>query len=373
MKILIAPNSMKGSLSAFDFADIVEKAFFNCSNEFSIQKVPVADGGDFTGELLKRIFQAKEVCLNVKGPLGDEVNSRYFVSERKAVIEMADASGMKLVDSKQLNPLKASSYGTGQLMADAILKGCNQIFMAIGGSATVDGGAGMLEAMGFRVFDENGKILTGNGGNLIAIRKIQTPEIPKNISIKIICDVDNPLLGKNGAAQVFGPQKGATHEMLPQLEAGLKNWSEILEKISGKKLANVSGAGAAGGIAIPLLAFYNGEIVPGADFILEQLGFEEQIKWADIVITGEGKIDSQTLNNKAPAAVANAARRFNKQVVAFGGSVQDATEVFDGIFSIVNEAMSLEDAMKNSKKLLFDFSLQFARLLKKLCINHEKQ
>ena len=360
---------MKGSLNAFDFADIVEKAFLNCSDIFSVRKVPVADGGDFTGEVLQRSFQAREIGVSVTGPLGEKVQSRYFLYENIAVIEMADASGMKLVNSNQLNPLKASSYGTGQLMTDAISKGCNQIFMAIGGSATVDGGVGMMEALGFQFFDENNHSLAGNGGNLAVIRKIQPPEIPKNVTVKIICDVDNPLLGKNGAASVFGPQKGASPEMLPKLEAGLKNWSEILEEMSGKMLAKLSGAGAAGGMAVPLIAFFNAEIVPGADFVLEQVGLEENVKWADIVITGEGKIDSQTLNNKAPLAVSNLARKFNKPVFAIGGSVEsEASDAFDGMFSLVNKPMTLDEAMNNADELLYCAAFELAKTIKKLAL-----
>lgn len=367
MKILVAPNSMKGSLSAFDFANIVEKAFLNCSDRFSVRKVPVADGGDFTGEVLQRCLHAKEVSVDVVGPLGEETASRYFISENRAIIEMADASGMKLVASKELNPLKASSYGTGQLISDAILKGCNQIYMAIGGSATVDGGAGMLEAMGFQFFDEKNRRLNGNGRNLSAIRKIEVPEIRENISFKVICDVDNPLLGKNGAARVFGPQKGATSEMVSRLEAGLKNWADVIENISSKKLAKLEGAGAAGGIAVPLLAFFDAAIVPGADFILEQLGLEDHVKWADIVITGEGKIDAQTLNNKAPLAVSGLARKHNKPVLAIGGAIEkEATDAFDGMFSLVNRPMKLEDAMKNADELLYVVAFELAKTIKKL-------
>lgn len=364
MNILIAPNSMKGSLSAFDFSDVVEKAFTDCSRAFSVRKVPVADGGDFTGEVLKRSLHADEVNLKVVGPLGDETESRYFISEKRAIIEMADASGMKLVKSTQLNPLKATSFGTGQLVTDAISNDCTQIFMAIGGSATVDGGAGMLEALGFRFFDENNQPLTGNGGNLAAVRKISLPGKHKKISIKIICDVDNPLLGNNGAAQVFGPQKGATPEMVQHLEAGLRNWAEIMENSSGKKLADIPGAGAAGGIAVPLLAFFDAEIVPGADFVLEQLGMEEQVKWADVVITGEGKIDRQTLNNKAPLAVARLARKYNKPVFAIGGTIEsDASEAFDGMFSLVSRPMTIDDAMNNAKSLLYDVAFQMAKTI----------
>ncbi len=364
MRILIAPNSMKGSLNAFDFADIVEQAFINCSEDFVVKKVPVADGGDFTGEVLRRSFNAKVVSLEVRGPLGENVNSKYAISGDTAIIEMADASGMKLVDSKLLNPMKASSFGTGQLINDAIEKGCTEIFLAIGGSATVDGGMGMLEAIGFQFFDKNKKRLAGNGENLSSVQIIQKPNTLKSILFKIISDVDNPLLGANGAATVFGPQKGATPQMVIKLEKGLKNLAQLIQNDTGKKLGQIKGAGAAGGIAVPLIAFFNAEIVSGADFVLNQLNFEKHVKWADIIITGEGKIDAQTLNNKAPFVVAKIARKYNKPVFAIGGKVEkDASAVFDGIFSSINGPVNLEYAMRNAKQLLYDFSFELAKTI----------
>jgi glycerate kinase len=274
---------------------------------------------------------------------------------------MADASGMKLIDRNLLNPLKASSYGTGQLIKDAIKKGCTEIFFAIGGSATVDGGMGMMEALGFTFFNKDGKALKGNGKNLSEIFSVETPEIPE-VSFKIICDVDNPLIGSNGAASVFGPQKGATPEMVNLLEQGLNNWADILFKKRGKLLTDLKGGGAAGGISIPILAFFDAQIVPGADFILEKLDFDSFVRWADIVITGEGKIDSQTLNNKAPYAVAKIARKLNKPVFAIGGKVEkEASKTFDGIYSLINGPMDLNYAMKNSRQLVYDFTLEFAK------------
>ncbi len=367
MKILVAPNSMKGSLNAFDFADVIEKAFLDCSDSFEIRKIPVADGGDFTGEVLKQNLDARQIDLEVEGPLREKVPSKYFISGETAIIEMAEASGMKLVHSSKLNPLKASTFGTGELIANAILKGCKQIFIAIGGSATVDGGAGMMEALGFKFFDKEGNKLEGNGKNLAFIQKIVIPEIPTNLSIKIICDVDNPLLGKNGAATVFAPQKGATEEMVEQLEKGLKNWSEVIQELTGKNYSNIKGAGAAGGMAVPLMAFLNAEIVPGAEFVLSQLNFEEHVKWADIVITGEGKIDNQTLNNKAPLVVSKLARKYNKPVFAIAGKTEkEASSAFDGIFSLVNGPMTLDYAMKNARHLVYNFSFEMAKLIHKL-------
>ncbi len=362
MNILIAPNSMKGSLSAFDFADAVEKAILDFSPQFKTRKVPVADGGDNTGGVLQRSFNATLKKLKVTGPLGKTVDSKYSVYGNTAIIEMADASGMKLVDLDLLNPFEASTFGTGQLIADAIKNNCTEILLAIGGSATVDGGMGMMEALGFQFFDNTGKQLKGNGFNLGKIKSIVKPEILKNIAIKIICDVDNPLLGENGAAAVFGPQKGATKEMVVELEKGLKNWSEIIQIETGKEIAGITGAGAAGGISVPLIAFFNAEIVQGADFVLSRLQFEKHVQWADLVITGEGKIDSQTLNNKAPFAVAKMAQRFNKPVYAFAGIAEkENLMVFDGIFSLVNQSVSRENAILNAKELLYHLTIEFVK------------
>ena len=367
MKILVAPNSMKGSLSAFDFADAIESAFLNCSDNFEIRKVPVADGGDYTGEVLHRCLNARRVKLEVTGPLGEKVQSGYSVSGQTAIVEMADASGMKRVDKKVLNPLKASTFGTGEMIADALSKGCREIVLAVGGSATVDGGSGMMEALGFALLDNKGKKLCGNGENLQNIRNVVVPSIPENISVKIICDVDNPLLGKNGAAAVFGPQKGATPEMVPVLEKGLKNWSEVIQKQTGKNYSQVEGAGAAGGIAVPLMAFFNAEMVSGSDFVLSQINFDEHVKWADLVITGEGKIDAQTLNNKAPLAVAKRAKKYNKPVLAIAGKTEkEASDIFDGIFSLTNGPMTLDFAMENAKALVYTISFELAKLILKL-------
>lgn len=361
MKVLIAPNSMKGSLSAFEFADVVEKAFADSQGNFEIRKLPVADGGDFTGEVLQRALGADFVDHEVTGPLGGKVPAGFWKKENTAIIEMANASGMKLVSADLLNPMEASSFGTGELIKAAIGSGCDKILLAIGGSATVDGGMGMMEALGFGFFDRNGNPLTGNGKNLEKIETIRKVKFDSETDIKIICDVDNPLLGENGAAAVFGPQKGATPEMVKLLEKGLENWSELILRETGKNMKNVKGAGAAGGIAVPLVAFFNAEIVEGAQFVLEVTGFEQHVKWADLVITGEGKLDSQTLNNKAPYAVARAARKFNKPVYAFAGIAEgNFPEVFERVITLVDETVSVADAMKNAPTILYRRALDFA-------------
>lgn len=364
MNILVSPNSMKGSLSAINFAGIVEKAFMAASDDFVIKKIPVADGGDMTGEIITRALNATEISIEVEDPLGRPVTAKYSIAGSTAIIEMAEASGIKLLGSDELNPLKASTYGTGQLIADAIGRGCSNIILGIGGSATVDGGTGMLTALGFKLSDETGRPLKGNGENLKSIKRLERSGIADGIEIKIISDVDNPLTGSQGAAAIFGPQKGATPEMVTALEEGLANWASLLELYCGKSLKSLNGAGAAGGISIPLISFFNAEIVPGADFILSLLNFEEHAKWSDLVITGEGKIDSQTLNNKAPKAVANVAHRFNKPVVAIGGNVQrEASPAFSGIFSIINEPMAVEEAIMKAPDLLYNFAFELAQLL----------
>jgi glycerate 2-kinase len=364
MNILVSPNSMKGSLSAINFADIVEQAFLAASDDFVVKKIPVADGGDMTGEIITRALNATEISVKVEDPLGRPVTAKYSVAGSTAIIEMAEASGLKLLGEDELNPLKASSYGTGQLIADAIGRGCSNIILGIGGSATVDAGTGMLNALGFKLFDEKGRLLKGNGENLKHIKHIERTGIADGINIKIISDVDNPLTGSQGAAAIFGPQKGATPEMAAALEEGISNWANLLESYCGMSLISLKGAGAAGGISVPLISFYQAEIVPGADFVLSLLNFEDHVKWSDFVITGEGKIDSQTLNNKAPKAVAGVAHRFNKPVVAIGGNVQsEATSAFSGIFSIINEPMAVEEAIMKAPELLHNFAFELAQLL----------
>lgn len=367
MNILVAPNSMKGSLDAFEFARLVEKAFLDCSTDFHVRKVPVADGGDFTGEILKRKYNAETVRLEVTGPLGDIIESQYFIKNKTAIIEMADASGIKRVKNTKLNPLIATSYGTGQLIFDAIKKGCSTVLLAVGGSATVDGGMGMMAALGFQFFDEKGGLLAGNGKNLQAIQKIVPPLKKYSAFIKVISDVNNPLLGEQGAAKVFGPQKGAGRDMVNQLEKGLQNMAQVIHDATGKELWHKKGMGAAGGIALPLTAYLHAEIVPGAEFILKQLDFESHVRWSDLVITGEGKLDTQTLSNKAPFAVLQCARKFQKPVIAIAGKIEkEGAEHFDAAFSFLNEPVTLEEAMKNAPSYLTGFSSHLAKLVAKL-------
>lgn len=365
MNILIAPNSMKGSLSAFDFADIVEEAFLKVSESFQVRKVPVADGGDYTGEVLARAMNAGFVDAVVSDPLGRSVKTRFAVSGKLAVIEMADASGMKFLRPDELNPMRTSSAGTGQLISKAMELGCTEIWLGAGGSATVDGGAGMLEGMGFRLLDKHKNSLPANGMNTGAVRFIEKPAHLPKVSFKIITDVDNPLLGETGAATVFGPQKGADANMVRELEANLKAWNDLLERESQRQLSGLKGAGAAGGLALPLIAFFDTQLVAGAGFVLSALRFEAHAAWADLVITGEGKIDSQTLHNKAPKVVADFARKAGKTVIAIGAATEpEASHIFTGgAFSFLPGPVSTDDSVKHTKKNLSHFSYQLAKLI----------
>ncbi len=369
INVLIAPNAMKGSLSAPEFADIAEEAFLKVSPRFSVRKLPVADGGDGTGEVLCKALNAKVITEKVSDPLGRQITSKYAVAGNTAIIEMADASGMKLLTAEELNPLKTSTYGTGQLIQKAIENNCTRIWIGAGGSATADGGSGIMEALGFKLMNADHNPVAGNGYNTGIISQIVRPEKFPDVSFKIIIDVDNPLLGETGAAFVFGPQKGADAEMVLQLEKNLGHWSRLLETDSGRKFATLKGAGAAGGMALPLLAYFNAELVPGAEFVLKALHFEKHIEWADIVITGEGKIDAQTLRNKAPKVVAGMAHEAGKTVIAIGGSIEpEACTIFNGgAFSILPAPVDEKTSIRNARKFLSSFSAELAKLLSFYC------
>lgn len=370
MNILVAPNSMKGSLSAFQFADLVEKAFNDAAPTFfNIRKLPVADGGDDTVNVLMNALGLVTQEVAVSDPLGRKVQAKYGYVNGTAVIEMANASGMKLLNLHELNPMKTSSYGTGQLILDAVRKGAKKIYVGIGGSATVDGGMGMLEALGFQFLDSSQKPLKGNGENLGKIEQINTSNrlISNHIEIIVISDVDNLLLGPQGAAKVFGPQKGATPQMVKSLENNLSHFADVIKKCTGKDVTRLKSGGAAGGISVAYSAFLNAQIMAGADYILDVISIDESIQWADIVITGEGMIDNQTLMNKAPYAVAMRAKKFRKPVIGLAGCVSlKDNKLFDGLFSIINKPMNIEEAIGNAAALTYQSSRELALLISKL-------
>lgn len=365
MNILAAPNSMKGSLSAIDFSMAIEKGFRSISPVFNVRKLPIADGGDFTGPILCDALNAKKINVSVSDPFGRQIEAEIGIAGGTAIIEMASASGLRLLNPFELNPMKATTYGTGMLIKRAIELGCNQILLGVGGSATVDGGIGILDALGFTFSDAQEKLLPGVPSSL---EKVQDIHFPSNIisdtEFIILCDVNNPMLGENGAATVFGPQKGANKEMVIRLENGLSNWADVIERVSGKEIRNMEGMGAAGAVSSALVALLNAKLVEGASAIFDILDLDKHLEWADLVITGEGKLDAQSLALKAPIALASKAKDFDKPVIALAGAFDMAMEkVFDGVFPVVSGPMTVNEAMQNAAELVMATSIQLAGVI----------
>lgn len=372
MRILIAPNAMKGSLTASDFAEAIAKGLLMADATFELIKCPLADGGDGTSELIINKLGGFFIPVPVHDPLGRVINSRlgWLPDLKCAIIEMAEASGLKLLAADELNPMAASSRGTGELMVAAIEKGAQKIILGIGGSATVDGGIGILKALGFSLTDREGCEIADGGNGLIQLAQVLTgrvsPEI-LNCEIVIATDVKNLLLGDHGAAAIYGPQKGATPLMVKELESGFNNYINVLEQTSHKQLVGLPGGGAAGGVAIPLIAFLNAKMESGAELIMELLGVFDELNNCDLVITGEGCIDLQTCHGKGPGAVARAARKAGIPVIAIGGKIDvEASTLFDGIFSITTGPLSLNQAMENAYELTILFASELGKLLKSL-------
>ncbi|MBR5587000.1 MAG: glycerate kinase [Clostridia bacterium] len=369
MKIVIAPDSFKGSLSAQHAAESIKKGVKSALDCETVL-LPMADGGEGTAEVVAGVLAGSEVNLIVKGPLGEPTSATYYIAGDLAVMEMAVASGITLVPREKLNPLKASTYGTGQMIADALSKGVRKIIIGIGGSATNDGGMGMAAALGVKFIDKDGKELIPCGENLEKIAEIDLSGINqkvKNVEIKVACDVTNPLCGENGASAVFGPQKGATPEMVKQLDAGLLNMAKKAKKVCGTDLTSIPGGGAAGGLGAGLVAFCGGVLEKGFDIISEAVKLEEKIKGADLVITGEGATDRQTAFGKLPAGVGGIAKKCGVPCVLISGAlVGDVHELYDcGItaaFAAVTKVTDLDDVMKNAAENLERAAENVARL-----------
>ncbi len=364
MKIVIASDSFKENLTSMQVAACIEKGIKKVLPKAKISKVPMADGGEGTVQALVDATDGKIVRKKVTGPDGNQVTARYGLlgDGETGVIEMAEASGLHLVAREDRNPLSATTFGTGELIADAMNKGIKTIIIGLGGSATVDGGAGMAQALGVRFLNKTGKEITDHlgGGDLKKIASIdmsQLNPLVKKTKIIIASDVTNPLAGKKGAAYVFGPQKGASAAQVKTLDENLKYFGQLIKKDLKKNVALKSGAGAAGGLGFALMAFTKSSMKRGVDLVVKVTELEKYLKGADLVITGEGRVDFQTAFGKTPAGVAKAAKKFKVPVIAIGGALaDDARGVFDhgihGLDAAVSQPMSLEDALKNSKKYL---------------------
>ncbi|MFV9567791.1 glycerate kinase [Thermoanaerobacter mathranii] len=373
MKILIAPDKFKESLSALKVADSIEKGILKVFPKVVIEKVPMADGGEGTVESLVNATGGKIIKTNVKDPLFRDIESFYGIlgDGKTAVIEMAAASGLYLLKDYERNPMITTTYGTGQLIKDALDKGCRNFIIAVGGSATNDGGAGMATALGVKFYDKDGREIGLGGGALSKIYSIDTSNLDyrlKECRFIVACDVANPLIGENGASRVYGPQKGATKEMVKVLDKNLEHYGKLLEKYFNKRIIDVPGSGAAGGLGAGLMAFLNAQLKSGIEIIIEALKLEEKIKEADIVISGEGKVDFQTAFGKTISGIAKLCKKHNKPFIVIAGTVEDIEKLYEigvsSVFSIMEKPMSLEDAIKNAPTLLEKSAERIFRLIK---------
>ncbi len=359
MKIVVAPDSFKGSLTAIEVADAIEQGIREIFPEAEIVKIPMADGGDGTVQCLVNATGGEILREKVTGPLGDEILASYGIlgDKKTAVIEMAEASGLTLVPEDKRNPLITTTYGTGQLIKAALDQGCRKMIIGIGGSATNDGGAGMLQALGVKLLDREGKEIGFGGGELKKVFRIDTKYLDNRLSetkVIVASDVSNPLCGPKGASWIYGPQKGATPEIIEDLDDSLAHFAEIITRDVNKDVNDMPGAGAAGGLGASLMAFLDTELRPGIEIIIEIVKLEQATKDADLVITGEGKIDSQTIYGKAPIGVAKIAKKYNIPVIAVAAIIGDDADIvhqygINTLIKISEPPMSL--AEPKSKKV----------------------
>ncbi|MGG0738246.1 glycerate kinase [Niallia taxi] len=362
MKIVLAPDSFKESLSALQVAESIERGFKQVLPNAEYVKVPMADGGEGTVQSLVDATGGRIIKKTVTGPLGEAAEAFFGIlgNEKTAVIEMAAASGLHLVPATKRNPLLTTTRGTGELIAAALEYNVNHIIIGIGGSATNDGGAGMARALGARFLNSDGQEITEGGGALSDLAAIDLSSLDSrlaHVKIEVACDVDNPLIGPKGASAIFGPQKGATPEIVNQLDENLAHYAEIIEKDLGVKIADVPGAGAAGGLGGGLLAFMQAELKRGVDIVMEAAKLSDIIAGADLVITGEGKIDGQTIFGKTPIGVAKTAKKHGVPVIGIAGNIasdSDAVHEYgiDAIFSIIPGVVSLQEAFLHADEFV---------------------
>ncbi|MGD8108452.1 glycerate kinase [Pantoea sp. FN0302] len=358
MKIVIAPDSYKESLSALQVASEIENGFRAIFPDAEYVKLPVADGGEGTVEAMVAATQGKIVRLRVTGPLGEPVDAFYGLSgdESCAFIEMAAASGLELVPPAQRDPLVTTSWGTGELIANALDRGVQHFIIGIGGSATNDGGAGMVQALGARLLNAQDEQIGYGGGALPQLARIDISQLDPRLRqcrFEVACDVTNPLTGDEGASAIFGPQKGATPALVTQLDSALAHYAGIIQRDLDIDVLHIPGGGAAGGMGAALHAFCQAELRRGIEIVTEALGLDELVKDATLVITGEGRIDSQTVHGKVPIGVAKVAKRYNKPVIGIAGSLTADVGVvhqhgLDAVYSVIYSICTLEDALNNA-------------------------
>ncbi|MCZ4293043.1 glycerate kinase [Vibrio sinaloensis] len=358
MKVVIAPDSYKESLTAMEVATAIENGFKEIMPNAEYIKLPMADGGEGTVQSLVDATGGDIVTVEVMGPLGRPVTGFYGLlgDGSTAVIEMAAASGLHLVEPSERNPMLTTTYGTGELIKAALDKGVDHIIIGIGGSSTNDGGVGMAQALGAKLVDDQGAELSFGGGALANLASIDLSGLdPRlaDVQLEVACDVDNPLCGPKGASHIFGPQKGATPEMVVQLDANLAHYAKVIRQTNGKDVIDQAGAGAAGGLGAALLGLFDATLRPGINIVMDAVNLTEVIKDADLVITGEGRIDSQTIHGKTPIGVARTAKLYDLPVIGIAGSIaQDCRVVhdhgLDAVYSVVLGATDLPTALKEA-------------------------
>ena len=373
MKAVIAIDSFKGSVDTFEASEAIANGIKKVYKNAQITTLPLADGGEGTVSAIVSARGGRMCQARVSDPLGNKIDASYGMVDKTAIIEMSSASGLPLVPVERRNPLFTTTYGTGELIRDAIEKGCRNFIIGIGGSATNDGGVGMLMALGFEFLDENGSDVPLGARGLEKIAKINTHSalsVLKECKFEVACDVKNILCGENGCSAVYGPQKGATPEMVKDMDKWLASYAELSKSVLGKDFSSIEGTGAAGGLGFAFVAYLGATLRSGIDIVTEAIGLDECVKSADIVITGEGRMDSQTAMGKAPVGVARIAKKYNKKVIAIAGSItRNAKECnshgIDAIFPIVKSPCTLEDAMdkETAKANLTDTAEQIFRLI----------
>ncbi len=375
MKVLIAIDSFKGSLTSREAGMAAAEGIKRVYPEAECEVLTVADGGEGTVDALLSALKGESVTAEVSDPLGRRIKCQYgIIQSGTALMEMSAAAGITLLKKEELDPMKTTTYGVGEMIKDAISRGCRRFIIGIGGSATNDGGAGMLQALGFSLLDKDGKDITFGAEGLSGLERISDEKVIKELyecSFNIACDVANPLCGENGCSAVFGPQKGATVDTVKAMDGYLSSFAEKAKKVRPLSDKDFPGSGAAGGLGFAFKAFLDGKLLSGIDLILEEIQIEDKIREADIVITGEGRIDSQTVMGKAPGGVAKKAKKYGKPVIAFSGAVtKDAVycneKGIDAFFPIVRGISSLSEAMDrdNAYSNMVDSTEQVFRVIK---------
>ncbi len=359
MNILIAPNAFKGSLSALEVADIIQCNLLKINPDLNCTSLPIADGGDGTFDVLKNHYQGQTYTITTSDLLDRKIQAPLFISENgTAIIELTHVSGLSILKPSEYSPLNAHTFGVGDLIRSALDKNCKKIILAIGGSGTLDMGFGALRALGFRFLDKHGDVVSGGGGNLKSITEIDSKSFDirlLQVDFQIACDVDNFLLGEFGAANIFGQQKGATSEEIRQLIENHLHFAQLIESQFHIDLSSIRHGGAAGGIAAGLYALCGAKLLSGSELVFDCLDMNKALEKCDVLITGEGRIDSQSSFGKAPYALAKKAKWMGKRVIAFCGSAEKLTlSPFETVISIKKEAQTLDEAIKHAKNNLRD-------------------